>query len=68
VLLGEHVYVTNDPQQSVLALQATTGQELGSLQFGLPLLLTIYPSDALAAKDNFLFIAHGHTVYAYRQP
>jgi len=65
--VGDVVYIASDFQQSVIALQAATGTEMGYLRFGFPRLFVVQ-RDNMAANNDLLIIGEGDDLYAYGKP
>jgi outer membrane protein assembly factor BamB len=67
VRIEDVIYLADSFDQKVVALQASTGEELGQIQFGLFNLLGS-PSDIIDAHNNALIVAFGKKVYGFARP
>jgi outer membrane protein assembly factor BamB len=66
VVIDEVVYLADAFTQSVTAFQIKTGQKLGSVEFGFPLLIVAdHPHDTIDGQNGLLVVGYGNKVYAY---
>jgi outer membrane protein assembly factor BamB len=68
-IVGDTVYLQNESRQSVVALDITSGEQVGSIQYGLPLLFVVNGlNDTIDSNNGTLVVGTGSRILLYTTP